>query len=464
MNKIELISLAQTFVIEFSRFNLQLDYSIESLGRIEDYLEATFKDNKPKKGTFFFDERDSRCLALGAYAGEVVRRSGRGIKWKLADLEQPIEIALVTPNGATAFIINKAFKRIYHGSQDNLYHFAVVLLKELLKNESEIPQNYYDAEDIRIEKHGNSPIVIYSKNINEKDGKIHHIYHESGRWYFSGTEEIEKSSPEGYYELMFLSEVKEKHPEFAHLLIAQDKLRIVRQDDGSYRAHKQHKAPFYDSHTIPSYQGDMKLNVVQWIKYNLSRVFISSAILIVGFLLMIQVHWVFVFLFIAALLYNIWYWLKAFNLFKGGDVNPGKVISINPTLVAVATDMRKHSGDYPVLKIIKTQLPREDRELGKIIPTVALYNDNPHGYPFWAEFHPVPVVHGMNDLNYIDHMLRNFSAKQIESLKEYIMKLNVKEVGIYKVDEESSNWANYRHVDLSKGWKLEKPVDKPHHG
>ena len=31
------------------------------------------------------------------------------------------------------------------------------------------------------------------------------------------------------------------------------------------------------------------------------------------------------------------------------------------------------------------------------IPTVALYNDNPHGYPFWAEFHPVPIAHGMND-------------------------------------------------------------------
>jgi len=334
------------------------------------------------------------------------------------------------------------------------------MLKDLLKFEDSIPEGFYDIEDKKINKYGNSPVSIYSKAIRDNGGIVNHIYFEEGQWYFSSADENESKSDEDNYEYKFLDEVKLEHPEFADMLIAKDKLRIVRQDDGTYRSQKQHKALFYDSHTIPSYQGDMKLNLVQWTKFNFSKVIKSLLALIFSAVIMMKIHWIFVLLFIGALLYNIWYWYMVFNRFKGGDVNPGKVISINPTLVAVASNMRKFAGDYPVLKIIETKLPDEDKEIDKIIPTVALYNDNPHGYPFWAEFHPVPVIQGIKDRNHIDLILKNFSKTSLATLDNFIKKTESKEVGIYKVDEDNSNWKDYKHVDITKGVSMEKPLSE----
>lgn len=460
MNKIGLIFLAQNFVSEFKKLNIKLDYSVESLKKIEEYISINSKDLKPKKNSFFANDTDSKTFALGAYLGEVIRKNGNAVRWNNENSESPIEIIQETPNGSKALTINKAFKRVYQGEGDSIHHFAVVMLKDLFNHDEEVPDGYYDFEDIRINNFGNSPVTIYSNAINENNGIVNHIYFEEGRWYFSSADENESKSNEDSYHYKFLDEVKEEHPEFSHLLKAEDKLRIVRQDDGTYRSQKQHKALFYDSHTIPSYQGDMKLNIIQWSKFNFSKIAKPIIALVSGIVLMIKVHWIFVLLFIAALLYFIWYWFMAFNRFKGGDVNPGKVISINPTLVAVASDMRKFAGDYPILKIIETNIPKEDQVINKVIPTVALYNDNPHGYPFWAEFHPVPVIQGIKDRQHINSILNNFSKSNLKTLEDYILKTNSKEIGIYKVDEETSNWSNFKHVDISKGVSMEKPIDE----
>lgn len=457
MNKIELVFLAQRLVKEFEALDIRLDYSVESLRLIEDYINKNSTGSKFKKNSFFASDTDSKTFALGAYLGEVIRKNSVGVRWNTENSESPIDYIQETPDGSKAFTINKAFKRIYNGEEDSIHHFAVVMLRDLFKFEDAIPEEFYDPEDIRINKFGSSPIAIYSKAITANDGIVSHIYFEEGQWYFSGEDDSESKGGEDNFEYRFLDEIKLEHPEFAHMLKAKDKLRIVRQDDGSYRSQKQHKALFYDSHTIPSYQGDMKLNVLQWTKFNTGKVLKSFLALVLGSILMIKIHWIFGILFLGALLYNIWYWFMAFNRFKGGDVNPGKVISIDPTLVAVASDMRKFAGDYPILKIIETKLPIEDKVIDKIIPTVALYNDNPHNYPFWAEFHPVPVIQGIKDRHHIASILKNFSNTSLTTLENYIQKIGRKEVGIYKVDENTSNWKNFKHVDISKGISMEGP-------
>jgi hypothetical protein len=455
MNKIELIFLAQNLIKEFKKENIYLDYTLNSLNEIETYLSKTISGSRIKNNTIFKKDTDSKALALGVYLGEVIRRNGLGIRWNTENIETPSDIRQETPDGSTALTINKAYKRIYNGDSENIHHFALIMSNDLLKYTGEIADDFFDNDDKRINNYQESQVVIYSNSI--KDNVVHHIYHENGIWYFSGLDELDSNAVEGNYQFKFLEEIKSEHPEFSELLIAEDKLRIIRQDDGSYRSQKQHKGLFYDSHTIPSFQGDMKLNIIQWIKYNFSKIIKSLLALIVGFLLMFKVHWLFALVFIGALLYNIWYWLTTFNKFKGGDVNPGKVISIDPPLLAIATDMRKFGGDYPILKIITTKLPSEDKIVGKVIPTVALYNDNPHGYPFWAEFHPVPVIHGISDKKRIAHIMSSFSKDSLNTLDNYLNMVGAKEEGIYKVDEDNNSWINYKHVDISKGVSMEAP-------
>ncbi len=452
MNKIEIIFWAQRFVSICKEFNLQLDYSIASLERIENYLASNFKDSNPKKNSIFYEDAEGKTFFLGAYLGEVIRKNGRGIKWNTKGIESPYKISLEVPGGGTAFVINKAFKRVNHGEEDDMHHFARIMLNKYMQFEGDIPGDFYDEDDLRIEKYGENPVVMYSKGIAKNGGIVDHIYHEDGLWQFSVVQENNSES-----DYMYLDEVKALHPEFADLLIASKKMRIVRQNDGTYRKQKEHTGIFYDSHTIPTYQGDMKLDILQWTKFNSSKVVKPTLFLIAGILLTIYVHWLFGLSVLLALIYSFLFWNWSFNLFKGGDVNPGKVISLNPVLVAISSDMRKYDGDYPILKIIETKLPPEDLVLDKVIPTIAMYADNPHGYPFWAEFRPVPVIHGYANRDHINQILSDFSTHDLDNLHDYVEKAGTKEVGIYKIDEETSNWRDYKHVDISKGLRMDKP-------
>ena len=181
--------------------------------------------------------------------------------------------------------------------------------------------------------------------------------------------------------------------------------------------------------------------------------------LALAYYLMTEVHWIFGVLFIGSLLYNFWYWVSTYSKFRAGDVNPGKVISINPDRVAVATNMTKFGGHYPILKIIETKLPKFEKKLGNFIPTVALYNDNPHGYPFWAEFHPVPISHGTTDRGLLRGKFNSFSQEDFETLDKYIEEVNSTEPGTYKVEKETSGWQKFPDVEVGSLSKM-KPREK----
>jgi len=218
-----------------------------------------------------------------------------------------------------------------------------------------------------------------------------------------------------------------------------------------------YKAPFYDSNSLASNPGKMKLNFFRWIMMNFKAFVKNMAAILIGFFLMMKLHWIFALVFIGALLYNIWYWFMAYNTFAAGDVNPGKVLSINPDRVAVATNLTKMFGDYPILKIIETNLPKFEKKAGNYIPTVALYKDNPYDYPFWAEFLPVPVSHGTSDKAILKARFETFKDEDFETLNNYIDQVPTYEVGTYKVNIESSGWKDYPDVTIGSIDKMEKP-------
>ncbi len=218
-----------------------------------------------------------------------------------------------------------------------------------------------------------------------------------------------------------------------------------------------HKAPFYDSDSLASNPGGMSFSIMQWIKMNFLAVLKMGIILFGSLVLAVKFHWLFAIVFLGALLYNIWYWFGVFNKFKAGDVNPGKVISINPDRVAVATNMTKFGANYPILKIIDTKLPRFEKEIGKYIPTIALYNDNPYGYPFWAEFHPVPMSHGTSDKRILKAKLETFSKEDFDKIDNFLNEINTIKKGTYKVAKDTSDWKKYPDVEVGSLRKMKAP-------
>jgi len=203
--------------------------------------------------------------------------------------------------------------------------------------------------------------------------------------------------------------------------------------------------------------GRVRLNPIRWTVMYPVKVLKLSVGLLISSVLTIKIHWLFSIIFFGFLLWNFWYWWNSFLRFKVGDVNPGKVIQLNPDRIAVATNMTKGFGNFPILKILDIKLRKEDRILNKILPTIAGYTNNPFGYPFWSEFNPVPMNHGIRDERLIEHYSKTYGNKEIKTLNEYISQVSSIEPETYKIDEETTDWVNFKDVIIGDLDKMQKP-------
>jgi len=98
---------------------------------------------------------------------------------------------------------------------------------------------------------------------------------------------------------------------------------------------------------------------------------------------------------------------------QSGDANPGVVVSLNPTLIAVATDLTQGGGEFPAVKILRINLTHsgdQPLELGSPVPTVATYAQSPikdAGHS--GDFYPVPAEYATGDQQVIQRLLDSFS-------------------------------------------------------
>ena len=114
------------------------------------------------------------------------------------------------------------------------------------------------------------------------------------------------------------------------------------------------------------------------------------------------------------------YYYNKFKHFMRGDGNPGVVVALNPTLVAVATDLSQVSHERPAIKIIRTKLKRsqgKELKVGSIIATAAQYGTAAFGnQDYFASFDPIPVEEATANESYIASLIHAFDRKQYELL------------------------------------------------
>jgi hypothetical protein len=135
--------LAQIFFKDretFGRENLdrrRLDFSVESLKHINDYLEAIRKDKDVEKQGV---TREKVVLRAGAYVGEVIRKNDNKVQWRWIDREgaRQVEPKLFGPYAKTigtaavlydgrkgfALPLAKVDKYLNNGAEDDVYSFA----------------------------------------------------------------------------------------------------------------------------------------------------------------------------------------------------------------------------------------------------------------------------------------------------------------------------------------------------
>jgi len=115
----------------------KLDFSLESLKHIDDYLES-ISDKPPEENDYL-----RVVLRVGAYVGEVMRKQKANYHWvsheeasKLSDLVAEWEPSIATAGilwagkDSFSFPLGKVCKYLENGREDSLYFFAKVLLEK----------------------------------------------------------------------------------------------------------------------------------------------------------------------------------------------------------------------------------------------------------------------------------------------------------------------------------------------
>lgn len=199
-----------------------------------------------------------------------------------------------------------------------------------------------------------------------------------------------------------------------------------------------------DSNTRASNPGNVILKPHIWLLHNKGVGFVFMLGLIVASLLLIYAP--FPLIILLGVIFSIFiypqikfYWGYKKDHFEFGDSNGGIIISENPLLVAVTTNLTKGFGDYPVIKIIKY---KGKGKVGDRIGTVALYTaSEDNSLPHWIDFHPIPIEYATNNTEEMNSAIESYDENQWIQIRDRLKEVPkpFKE-GLFKVEVEDSDW------------------------
>jgi hypothetical protein len=104
------------------------DFSPPSLWSNDRFFDEHSKRGKPRRGGLLAKNLGSRVFALGAYTGEVIRRSLGG-EWRCDD-EDPrgeMNVELVLPDGGIIWPVQRVMKRLGNGAEDGVAAYGAAL-------------------------------------------------------------------------------------------------------------------------------------------------------------------------------------------------------------------------------------------------------------------------------------------------------------------------------------------------
>lgn len=122
--------------------------------------------------------------------------------------------------------------------------------------------------------------------------------------------------------------------------------------------------------------------------------------------------------------------------FVAGCINPGIIVSLQPPLVAVYTDLSKGGDEFPVVKIEQHPIHRMctgAAEQGQKVTTVAFYESMAEELPHWTDFRPRLTACATTDRRIVQKQLKSVEAEDWIHLKRAISEVpKPLEPGLYR--------------------------------
>ncbi|WP_425396315.1 DUF3239 domain-containing protein [Aeoliella sp.] len=169
--------------------------------------------------------------------------------------------------------------------------------------------------------------------------------------------------------------------------------------------------------------GEVQVNYLRWVRSSPTWPLVLTSLLAVSLVLIsVMPGFIFGTVFLLVLGVNYLYWRRVTAHFQNGDTNPGVVVALDPTLIAVFTDLTMGEGEYPVIKILEIHLTEsggQQLELGSYVPTIALYDfPIPNDAPHWSDFQPIPAEYGTGDPEVVAQLMSTFDQAYYSNLLE----------------------------------------------
>jgi hypothetical protein len=124
----DLDAAAAWIATALSSSGYRADYSPESLWSVDRFLDEHSENGEARRRGLLATDLGGRLFALGAYTGEVIRRSAGGT-WQVDD-EDPqgeINVQLVLADGGTVWPVQRVLKRFSNGPEDGVAAYGVAL-------------------------------------------------------------------------------------------------------------------------------------------------------------------------------------------------------------------------------------------------------------------------------------------------------------------------------------------------
>lgn len=173
------------------------------------------------------------------------------------------------------------------------------------------------------------------------------------------------------------------------------------------------------TNTAASNPGKFQASILQYAKAYPKWPFVWFGGLAISLLLCIATLW---FLIVAAFFaFSSWFYCSRLkSQFVAGCVNPGIIVSLQPPLVAIYTDLTKGGNEFPVVKLEAHPIHRMSTgaaEKGQKVTTVAFYESMEDELEHWTDFTPRLTACATTDRRVIQKQLKSIESEDWASLK-----------------------------------------------
>jgi len=130
------IPKASEWVVKyFAQDSIILDYSIQSIKQLDNFIEKNSENGKAKDSSKLSSDLGYKLFAIGSYVGQVIIKGSSGSKWVTDDSDPngEVNIEIQMKDGTKMWPVQRVLKRYQNGDEDNLYSYVYLVSQGLLK-------------------------------------------------------------------------------------------------------------------------------------------------------------------------------------------------------------------------------------------------------------------------------------------------------------------------------------------